>query len=64
MNLKLVGVKVNRDAHPNAVFATLENEKGESFSVRIHLGASQNVDLLTLEEIENLGHEAARQLLK
>jgi hypothetical protein len=64
MNLKLVTVTVNRDAHPNAVFATLENEKGESISVKVHLAASQNVDHLTLEEIEKLAHEAAQQLVQ
>jgi hypothetical protein len=64
MNLKLVTVTVNRDAHPNAVFATLENEKSESISVKVHLAASQNVDHLTLEEIEKLAHEAAQQLVQ
>jgi hypothetical protein len=64
MNLKLVTVTVNRDSHPNAVFATLENEKGESISVKVHLAASQNVDHLTLEEIEKLAHEAAQQLVQ
>ncbi|CAB3781350.1 hypothetical protein [Pararobbsia alpina] len=63
MHLKLVNVTVNREAHPHAVFAVLENEKGESISVRIHLAASQNVDHLTLEGIETLAHEAARQLV-
>jgi hypothetical protein len=64
MNLKLVNVSVNRDAHPNAVFASLKNEKGESINVQVHLAASQNVDHLTLEEIERLAHEAAAQILR
>jgi hypothetical protein len=62
MDLKLVAVNVNRNAHPNAVFAVLQNDKGESASVQIHLAASQNVDHLTLEEIERLAREEARRL--
>jgi hypothetical protein len=60
--LKLVSVTINRDAHPNALFGGLQNEKGESINVRVHVGANQNVDNLTLGEIERLAHEAARQL--
>ncbi len=34
MHLLLVSVNVNRNAHPNIVFAVLQNEAGESVSVR------------------------------
>jgi hypothetical protein len=62
MSMKLVSVTVNRNSHPNAVFVALENEQGESIKVHIHLDVSQNVDRLTLGEIEKLAHEAAKQL--
>jgi hypothetical protein len=62
MSLKLVTVSVNRDSHPNRVFATLQNDKTETISVQIHIDVSQNVDRLTLGEIEKLAHEAAKQL--
>jgi hypothetical protein len=62
MNLALVSVNVNRDAHPNTVFAVLQNDEGESVNVHIRFEARLNVDDLTLREIAKLAHEELKRL--
>jgi hypothetical protein len=62
MHLLLVSVNVNRNAHPNTVFAVLQNEAGESVSVRIRFEPSTNVDNLTLREITARAREEMRRL--
>jgi hypothetical protein len=62
MRLFLVSVNVNRHAHPNTVFAVLQNEAGESVSVQIRFDPSTNVDNLTLREITARAREEMRRL--
>jgi hypothetical protein len=57
MLLPLVRVDVNRRAHPNKVFAMLQNEAGESVNVQIRFEASTNVESLTLREIATRARE-------
>lgn len=62
MHLLLASVNVNRNAHPNTVFAVLQNEAGESVSVQIRFDPSINVDHLTLHEIAARAHIEMRRL--
>lgn len=62
MPLLLVSVNVDRDAHPNTVFAVLQNEAEESVNVRIRFDANTNVDNLTLREIATRAHDELRRL--
>jgi hypothetical protein len=62
MHLLLVSVNVNRNAHPNIVFAVLQNEAGESVSVQIRFDPGTNVDNLTLREIATRAREQMRRL--
>ena len=62
MSLKLTNVPVDRKAHPNLVFAELQNEQGESANVQIRFAPSFNVDDFTLREIERLAHEELKRL--
>jgi len=62
MSLKLTGVTVDRKAHPNLVFAELQNDQGESANVQIRFAPSFNVDDFTLREIERLAHEELKRL--
>ncbi|SAL09424.1 hypothetical protein AWB64_00142 [Caballeronia sordidicola] len=62
MHLLLVSVNVNRNAHPNTVFAVLQNGAGESVTVQIRFDPSTNVDNLTLREITARAREEMRKL--
>jgi hypothetical protein len=62
MHLLLVSVNVNRNVHPNTVFAVLQNETGESVSVQLHFDPSTNVDNLTLREITARARAEMRRL--
>lgn len=62
MSLQLTGVTVDRNTHPNTVFAVLQNEAGESVNVQLRFEASLNVDDFTLREIDRLAHEELKRL--
>jgi hypothetical protein len=62
MHLVLVSINVNRNAHPNTVFAVLQNEAGESVNVQIRFEASTNVDNLTLREIATRARDQMKRL--
>ncbi len=62
MGLKLTSVSINRNAHPNTVFAGMQNASGEMVSVQIHFEASMNVDDFTLRQIEQLALEKVKHL--
>ncbi|HVE06740.1 MAG TPA: hypothetical protein VNE00_05745 [Paraburkholderia sp.] len=62
MTLKLTAVTINRKAHPNTVFAELQNAEGESVNVQIHFEASMNVNNFTINEIERLAREELKHI--
>lgn len=62
MQLLLVSVTINRHAHPNTVFAMLQNEAGESVNVQIQFEASTNVDQFTLRDIAMRAREELKRL--
>jgi catalase len=62
MSLKLTAITINRNAHPNTLFAELQNADGESVNVQIHFQASMNVNNFTIDEIEKLAREELKHI--
>jgi hypothetical protein len=60
MSMKLMNVNINR--HANSLFAALADDKGNSVNVTFAVPHDRNYEKLTLEEVEQLAHEAAKKL--
>jgi hypothetical protein len=61
MSLKLQNISINRQAQPHQILVGLSSSKGESFSVQVPIEPRQNLDQLTLHEIEKLALEEAKK---
>lgn len=61
MSLKLQSVSINRQAQPHQILVLLTSSKGESISVQVPLEPRQDLDQLTLHEVEKLALEEAKK---
>lgn len=62
MALKLQTAGFNRNVTPPTIFASLNDEKGNSINVNFPVPHHLTLEKLTVEEIESLAHAAAKQL--
>lgn len=62
MSMKLISINVNRGGKPENLQVGLADGTGQSVHVRVVLGEHENIESLTLGEIEQRGHLAAKAL--
>ncbi|WP_321904403.1 hypothetical protein [Paraburkholderia tropica] len=62
MSMKLTSININRNGKPQSLQVGISDDTGQSVHVRVVLGEHENIDELTLAEVERRGHHAAKAL--
>ncbi|CAB3783218.1 hypothetical protein LMG28688_01603 [Paraburkholderia caffeinitolerans] len=62
MSMKLSSLNINRNGKPQTLQVGIADETGQSVHVRITVAEHEHLDALTLGEIEQRGHQAAKAL--